>query len=80
MNLESQRQPDHDRNLDFLLDAIEHEARDTAIPEIDINLHQCDHTPDKTCLLNATVYGDMRISIYQCEDCGEELEFIDQRR
>jgi len=78
MSIESQKQTDSDRNLDYLLDAIDYETSNIPIPEIDIAPHQCDHTADRRCLMHATDYKGIRIAVYQCMDCGQEIEFIDE--
>ena len=80
MSVESKKQPNpnqdyiQDKNLDYLLDAIEHET----IPEIEINPHCCDHLPNRRSLMHSEDHDGFRFSVYECEDCGKELDFIDK--
>ena len=47
------------------------------IPETNINPHQlpCTCTPDKTMFVGGEARDDNWVSIYQCQECGNEIEY-----
>ncbi|MFC1828056.1 hypothetical protein ACFL0O_00405 [Thermodesulfobacteriota bacterium] len=61
---------------DIAWDALEGELKDK-IPEININLHQCDHSPEHL-VFDRTIYMDTyKVAIQLCTGCGQEVpEYI----
>ena len=76
----------NDRSLDYLLDAIEHETIainninrfNIPIPEIELNPHCCEHFPNRITLIHSEDYNGFRFSVYECQDCGKEIDFINK--
>ena len=46
------------------------------IPEEDIFMDVCDHTPDLLLPIDLIIEDDCQKVIYQCQACGEELEDV----
>ena len=52
---------------------LEHQQK---IPEDDIILDRCDHTPDLLLPVETIEHSDHRQIIYECQACGEQIEDI----
>jgi len=61
---------EHDALQDIML---EHQQK---IPEEDIFIDVCDHSPELTLPIDLITESDCQKVIYQCEACGEQFEDI----